>query len=533
MQAGSGVASARSAAGAEGGWRVQFVLVAVVAGLYTLLFNRDFTVDGLAYATAVESGHPLFHSNHLLFNAIHHGLWRALDGFGPQRAIWWIQGVNAATGVLTVTAMSIYLSRRAGAIRAALLAGLLAGSFAFWSFAQEPEVYLPPLGCVAVSLALLRDPRCAPGWAQVAMVSMLAVFAILLLQQYVLWYPSLLMLLADRLGTDAARRQKLAFVAIAVPLVCLAVYLGIGFALERVRDLDGLLHWLLGYGWSQDAGVTTYRTPPPLPARVAGLGLALGNLVFAYEVAQTPLRMLAATITGLGLVALLLAGWRAAWHARAADAGALVLFLVLNLAFAFWWEARNIEFLLPVAFAGMTLAGYGASRLQPALLATVLLVVVAINAFSAFWPQRTTPERYQEVLALHRQVELRASDAVIAEELNTTRWLAYFHGIDTTFLPGAVSAAMHGDQALADARRELLDALAEGRRVFTLERAQRGRLRALAERFAVLGRAGYAGEVETDLDRLYDGLVLEPVQGLPSAQRVLAPMSPVESRHPR
>ena len=97
-------------------------LVLLVGALYSVMFNRDFTVDGLTYATAVESRTSLFHSNHLVFAALHSGLWEGLRAisFGPERAIWLMQGVSAICGVATVFALAVYVAPRAGWLRAAL-----------------------------------------------------------------------------------------------------------------------------------------------------------------------------------------------------------------------------------------------------------------------------------------------------------------------------------------------------------------------------------------------------------------------------
>jgi hypothetical protein len=459
---------------------------------------------------------------------VHAGFWHAAAWFGiaPLRAIDSMQAITAVLGVLTVVCLAHYLAPRAGALRAALLGALLACSFAFWNFAQEPEAYVPPLCCIALSLGLLRDPAHAPGWPRAAMLALLAVLAVLMLQQHVFWYPVLLLMLAARLRGDAARRAKLCMVGLGVPLACLLAYLGTGLATDRLGDESALLAWLLGYGYEPGVGLDTYRAAPPFGARLAGLLLGLGNLLFAYEVAMHGAWIAIAAASAILVVATLTPAWSAALRARSVDALALLLFFVANLGFAFWWESRNIEFLLPLAFAAVTLAGLGGTMLRIGRLATCVVAVLAINAATAFVPQRETPSRYLAALALHRAQTLGPGDLLVAEELNTARWLRYFEGADVGFLSGAVSAAMHGEQALAAARAELQAALARSRRVYTMERHEHGRLRALARRAAILGRAGYRGEVESDLDALYDGFVLVPVPGAPGVERVLAPIDP-------
>jgi hypothetical protein len=296
----------------------------------------------------------------------------------------------------------------------------------------------------------------------------------------------------------------------------------LGLALGRL-GADSWLSWFLGYGFDPERGLSTFRAAPDGLARVAGLGLGLGNLLFPYEIARSWGWIGIAAAVGLLLAGVLGPAWFAALRRRSSDAVAYATMLGANLLFAFWWESRNIEFLLPVAFAATALAGQGGAALRRAPLVLGVAGLVAINAAVAFWPQRGTPPRYLTVSHLNAHESLDQRDLLIAEELNTLRWLEYFHGAAPRFLPGAVSAAMHGDQQLQHARAALLAALRDGDRVYTLERNEHGRLRALAERFSVLGRSSYRGDVESDLRALYDGLTLEPIEGVPGVQRVRGP----------
>jgi hypothetical protein len=318
--------------------------------LYVALFNRDFSVDGLAYAAAVERGEPLLHSNHLLFTAMHFGAWKAgvWAGIATERSIWWMQGLTMLGAVACVVGLAGTLLPRLGTARAISLAALLAGSFGFWNFAQEPEVYVPPLTCIAWSLYLLRDPERAPGWWRIAVLSGLAILAVLLLQQHVLWYPALLILLAGRLRDDPQRRHKLVVVALVVPLLCLGIYVALGLALGRL-GADSWLSWFLGYGFDPERGLSTFRAAPDGLARVAGLGLGLGNLLFPYEIARSWGWIGIAAAVGRLLAGVLGPAWFAALRRRSSDAVAYATMLGANLLFAFWWESRNIEFLLPVA----------------------------------------------------------------------------------------------------------------------------------------------------------------------------------------
>jgi hypothetical protein len=68
-------------------------------------------------------------------------------------------------------------------------------------------------------------------------------------------------------------------------------------------------------------------------------------------------------------------------------------------------------------------------------------------------------------------------------------------------------------------------ALASGARVYTTELDEHGRLREIAHWFAPLGRSGYDGAVERDIDLLYQGLDTseQPVPGVRRVRKAPAP----------
>lgn len=508
-----------------GGERRALALLALFLGtLYFGCFNHDFSVDGLRYATQVEQGGPLFHPNHLLPNALFRLAWRLVQtlGFPDVRAIWVMQALNALLGIATALCLARALAVRAGVAGACATAALYALGFAAWSFAQEPEVYVLPAFAVAASLAVLWRAR-EIGWARLSVLVLLAAFAALCLQQYVLWYPALLLLLW-RADLGVARRGKLWGVALAVPLLCLAAYLWIGAQQGAFADRAHTLAWFLGYGWDAQHGFGTYRAAPALPARVAGLLLGLGNLALAYEVLLSPWAMLLGALAACALAWRLARAARVLWRERASTREALpiALWLALNALFALWWESRDIEFLLPVWLAALVLLGLARLPWRGVAIAAALLG--AVNLATAFAPQRDWPLRYRTALALVQRVPPGANDALITDELNTVGWLQYFHGVDVRFLPGAVSAAMHADQPVAQARAALDAVLAAGGRVHTTELDERGRLFAIARWFGVVGRRDFHG-VERELGEFYRGLRLRPGP-VPGTREVLPAMTP-------
>ncbi len=494
--------------------RAAVVATGVGCGLLVLqlaLLNHDFTVDGLQYAAAVERGEPLLHPNHLLYNALNHVLWRTLGLLLPSApaAAWTMQMVNIVAGCVAAAALTQIAAKRAAAPVAAAIGVLLLAGFGFWTFSQEPEVYVLPAALVAVSLLILERAHLASRHA--AALALLCAAAVLLLQQYVFWFPLLLWLAWPKL--QARGRLLLLTVPWLLPLL---VYVALGHANGAFESFDALLRWFLGYGWTAD-GIGTYRAPPPLAARAGGLLLALGNLWFAYELVASPWAWPLAAAAVLAVLISALPTCRAPLRRGSVP---LMLFIGVNLLFTFWWEARNIEFLLPVWIGFVALLALHADRLRSRWLAVGVLLVFAINAALAMLPQRDWPMRYQLAGALADAAQLGPEDVLLTEELNTVLWLGYFHDRPVRFAPGAISALMHADRDPALVARTIDAALARGQRVFTLEFAEHGRLRALAARLPLLGRPMPEGGVDAALEQAYAGFELQPVAAVPGTYEV-------------
>lgn len=501
------------------GERVVLVALTMLLALaYFGLFNHDFTVDGLRYAAQVEAGMPLFHPNHLIPNWVFHGIWRGLGAIGiGVRAAWVMQILNALAGIATALSLALALAPRAGVSRTFLLTLLYATGFAAWNFAQEPEVYVLPACAVAISLAVLWRSNVL-GWGHVLTLGVLAVFAVLCLQQYVFWYPALLGL-AWRAKFGKSRRAKLALLGFGVPLICAVVYLGIGAMEGAFVDRTHALGWFLGYAWDSQHGFGTYRPAPEFGTRLIGAALGLGNLAFAYEVAASTLTLSLAATGVLALAWLLVRASSCAAGRR--EARIIIAWTAANFLFALWWESRDIEFLFPVWLGAIVLLGLGARALDRRMLGLVFALVAGVNLTMSFWPQRDWPERYRIAAMLAAHEQFTDDDVLVTEELNTVSWLGYFHGTSVRFLPGVISAAMHASMTVAEARAELDHALAEGRRVYTTEPDERGRLGAIARRFGTLGRTGFDGDIERDLAVFYVGLALQPT-GVPGTRRVVS-----------
>jgi hypothetical protein len=440
------------------------IFVALVGAVYFGLFNHDFSVNGLNYADDVERGVELFHPNHLLPNFIYRGAYLGAQyvGLAGMRSIWIMQAINICAGLVAGGAIVRVGLLRASRGNALLTGALYAFGFAAWNFAEEPDVYILPAAAVALSFAVIA-PRDHLSWRAIAGLGSLAVFAVLTLQQYVFWYPALLALVRAR-DLGVARRSKLLALALGVPLACLGAYLLVGALEGHLHGASDALGWFLGYAWNGQTGFGPYRPAPGLLSRLLGAVLGLGNLAFAYEVILSHVAMIAAAAA---LLPLLLIAARTTGFLRGAASG--LRRDATNLAFATWWESRNIEFLFPLWIGASMLAALACAGFDRRVLVPAVLLVAGVNLAVAFFPQHDWPARYRVAEALARHEQLAKVDVLVTEELNTVGYLHYFDHVDLHFQPGAVSAAMHASAPLAQVRASIDSALASGARVYTTE----------------------------------------------------------------
>jgi hypothetical protein len=314
--------------------------------LYLLTLTRVHTFDALSYVTSVERKPwtELFHPHHLAYGplgALALALGRAL-GYDGGAALP-MQLVNAFAGALGVALFYATTRTATGRTDAALPAALLlGGSYAFWYYAVEIEVYTVATLFLIICLALIIRPlpwnarrSLALGVAQGG--------AVLFHQTNVLFcVPVAVIALADmRMARDVrAVVGRWAAYAIALALVTALPYLYVMLIVSNFRTIGAMLAWLTEYartGWW--GGPLTTDT-------VAGLGTGLSDTLAQPGGGWFYL--------ALGVAAAWAGGQRVRRRISSADQpgtpapllpwAALIAWLATYGAFFAWWEPDNIEF---------------------------------------------------------------------------------------------------------------------------------------------------------------------------------------------
>jgi len=151
--------------------------------LWTQPVNRTEAEDAYDFAHAVERAHgrALLHSHHLLYLPLMRGVHRLTALVLPAvRALPTMATFGALAAGLSVVLLA-GLARRegVGASRAAACAAALAGSYGFWRYAAEAEIYAPALACALGTWRLAAAARGRGGFAT-ATASALGALAVLL-----------------------------------------------------------------------------------------------------------------------------------------------------------------------------------------------------------------------------------------------------------------------------------------------------------------------------------------------------------------
>ncbi|GJM10743.1 MAG: hypothetical protein DHS20C11_30190 [Lysobacteraceae bacterium] len=500
------------------------IAAAFCAALSLLLFGADFTVDGLTYAVRVETGRHLYHANHMLPNYVWWVLQQGLDALGwAPRAVITMQAFNVIFGLAGCVVLYGVLRSFASVTNSSLLILLIFFSFGWWAFSHEPEVYVPALALICFQLPWLLDSQKPGRWQLVALVALCAA-TIGFHQQHVLWYFVALALLWRQAGS--IRDKGLWTFALAVPALVLALYVVIGLQHGAFESTHSIAEWFLGLAYSEDGGVSTHRATAAPLHRLALALAAAGNLLVPWTLVAQPIWVIG--LAALALFALfgvlLWAAWsrREKWAELRWIAGLALAWLLVYFFFALVWEARNVEFMLPLLLPAAVLAAIVLGNHRSRLLVAAVAVLVALNLALSHVPDSQVPLRYSLALAVDDQYDLTLGDALITEEKNTVLYLNYMRGKPVKFIAGAVSHAMHLNVATERFERQFRGQIRRSDRVFTLEQATRGRLYWMAKRLPWVSENSMR-DVDTLEERLYDRLIMSEVPGLENVWQVSLP----------
>ncbi|MEM8531759.1 MAG: glycosyltransferase family 39 protein [Chloroflexota bacterium] len=321
------------------------VLFLGVLTLYLSTLTQVHTFDALSYIIDVERKpwNEIFHPHHLAYGplgmvalAVGHAL-----GFDGGAAVS-MQLVNAFAGALGVVFFfSIVWNVTCRVDIAFVVALLLAGSYAYWYYAIEVEVYTVAALFLLTCLSLLIHYVRSPSRYLLVLLGLAQGGAVLFHQTNVLLcVPVLLVYLVEtyRLSQKADHRNIFSsFIAslrqwypyaLTLAFVVGIPYLFVGLGVSGFRTWDELMTWLTQYantGW--------WGGPVSLN-KWYDLGVG-----WAETVAQPDGALLGLLLLGLFIIHL-----RGIFRTDQLLATILLVWLLTYGAFFLWWEPDNIEF---------------------------------------------------------------------------------------------------------------------------------------------------------------------------------------------
>jgi hypothetical protein len=358
--------------------------------LYLATLTEVHTFDALSYVTSVERKPwtELLHPHHLAYGPLGALALTAAQALGyTGGAALPLQLVNAAAGALGVALLYRTARRVTGRADAALAAALLlAGSYAYWYYAVEIEVYTLAALFLILCLDLMARP---PPWTKRRLLALgLAHGAATLFHQtnILLCLPILVYAILDSplrgtrfwISASPNRQSKIerwSVYALAFGSSVALPYLYAMLAVSGFRTWEASLAWLTAYArtgwWGGALG----------PQKLADLGRGLADTL-----AQP-----GGGLMWLALGVIALAGMRSTFNVPTFNVqrsnvqrSTSLVWLATYAAFFTWWEPLNVEFWIAVLpplllLLAQALAGGRGWRWRPVAAVGVALAALVTN----------------------------------------------------------------------------------------------------------------------------------------------------------
>lgn len=428
--------------------RSQWVLPAALFGglllLYISTLTEVHTFDALSYVTSVEHKPwtEVFHPHHLAYGPLGSLalLLGRLAGYRGGAALP-MQLLNALAGALGCALFCITVRRVTARSDLALVASLLlGGSYAYWYYAVEIEVYTVAALCLIICLDLLAQTHGRLGRRRMLALGAAQGVAVLFHQtNMLLSVPILLAFLFQHrsAGTTTSAQNKeqrtgwggsagrsimhgghdiaalLAYLAALVAVVAVP-YGVVGFGISGFRSWLEFEAWLMAYartGWW--GGALTSQ-------KWAGLGQGLADTL--AQPAGTSLWLLL-----IGLALLYLRHGFARAHLLLV---AVISWLVVYGGFFLWWEPDNIEFWiasLPPALLLLTIMLRSAPRWGPAIWIGLAIAVSCLGFnYAAIVRRGDAQTDLQRKIARELGVHLQDADLALIPDGLLELYLPYY-----------------------------------------------------------------------------------------------------------
>jgi hypothetical protein len=461
------------------------IVVGIALCLYLPFLTRNYDLNGLTEATALENGRlgDLLNPNHMLYRPIGYVVRKALADLGiTLGAVPILQVLSAIFGALGVgfayLALESITTNRAVAVAISLL---LAVSWSYWTLSTD--VYYFTLAAMLVAAALWMFVRSESNYSYLA-CGILAGLAILACEANLCLPAGLAVAVAVRRSDLGWRRviQRIGLVGIGTVLVAGVAFVAVGMMVYEKRNVAELLRWSSSYS----GGNTLAMWGAWSPGRgLAAAGSAFKSIVgmelwmfqfFLRHLRNGELPRWVAPLGLMALVAVLVAVFfRSAPNEKMENRTALGLLAIYGayMPFIIWWEPVEPRwFIFPniflAALVAIGAARWAGSRSLSFVVPGVVVLLALFNFATSVWPRRfhaSVPSQMAACVAGH----MSPKDLFVATEWNWAGYLPSVHNREMLSVIGEVSRAGNKSSALQTVHQAVAERQRQGGHVYMMD----------------------------------------------------------------
>jgi len=398
--------------------------------IYLLTLTEVHTFDALSYIFDVtrKPWQEIFHPHHLAYGPVGAlATWLAGGGDAAQA----MQRVNAVAGGAGVALCGASAGRRWHRSDLTLLSMVaLGGSYAFWYYAVEVEVYTLATFFLIGVIWMVDNP--APRTVRWALgLGVMLSGALLFHQTNVLLAIPLLVVAGSEIAHNRPYWRPWLLAAAVASGIVLGAYLWVMVGVSGFRTSDQVSAWTLQYattGWWGGRGT------------LADLGAGISNTVASlnggfFLISAIAVSLLALRTRRIGMWSI----WLSVW-------------LLVYGVFFFWWEPDNIEFWIGVTPVAVLLLISPLAKTRPwrvhSLMALALSIIVATSNYGAITLRGDARTDLQRTIASAVAAASQPADLLLIPDGLQELYLPYYHN-HTYFL--SVNALMTTHQHWDDA----------------------------------------------------------------------------------
>jgi hypothetical protein len=433
------------------------LMIALGLCLYLPLLTRNYDINGLMEAAAVESGHPvdMWNPNHMLYRPVGYFVRQTLAAAGIHTdVIPFLQILSAIFGALGLGFVFLALEHLTANRTIAIWMSLALGvTWSYWTLSTDVYYFSMAAMLVAASLAIFVRSESN---VSLAACGLLAGLSILACQANVVLLPGLGIAVMLRNPSRPMRKsvQEVLWIWISAGAAVGIVFLGVAILVYQRHTIPSILGWASNYSGTRLPMWGTWWPPSRL---LQAFGSAFKSL-FAMDLWMFPFFLrhlkngeLPSWIAPLGFVfmtgLLIVAYRRSSTHSNQRNRTLLWLLILYAtyIPFVTWWESIEPRwFIVPniflAALTAIILSHWSKRPYFKIALPAGVLILAGMNLAISAGPKhfrRSNPSMMAACVADH----MNPNDLFLATEWNWSDYLHYVHSRDMVSFIGEVSAA--------------------------------------------------------------------------------------------